>query len=88
MTEQEMLESLNIAITHLNKVHCELNKRGNEPNLWDRVHRALHELGTVRDKLALRLEVVAYECDGHPAGPFDPMGETVYCDGSCKRGKR
>lgn len=24
------------------------------------------------------------ECDGHPAGPFHPMGETVYCDGSCK----
>jgi hypothetical protein len=23
------------------------------------------------------------ECQGHPAGPFDPMGETVYCDGSC-----
>ena len=23
------------------------------------------------------------ECEGHPAGPFDPMGETVYCDGSC-----
>jgi hypothetical protein len=23
------------------------------------------------------------ECDGHPAGPFDPMGQTVYCDGSC-----
>lgn len=25
------------------------------------------------------------ECMGHPAGPFDPMGETVYCDGSCIR---
>ena len=24
-------------------------------------------------------------CDGHPAGAFDPMGETVYCDGSCRR---
>jgi len=24
------------------------------------------------------------ECDGHPAGPSDPMGQTVYCDGSCK----
>ncbi len=22
-------------------------------------------------------------CEGHPAGPNDPMGETVYCDGSC-----
>jgi hypothetical protein len=22
-------------------------------------------------------------CEGHPAGPFDPMGETTYCDGSC-----
>jgi hypothetical protein len=24
------------------------------------------------------------ECDGHPAGPNDPMGVTVYCDGSCR----
>lgn len=24
------------------------------------------------------------ECDGHPAGPGDPMGETVYCDDTCK----
>jgi len=22
-------------------------------------------------------------CQGHPAGPYDPMGQTVYCDGSC-----
>lgn len=22
-------------------------------------------------------------CPGHPSGPYDPMGETVYCDGSC-----
>ena len=25
----------------------------------------------------------AVECQGHPAGPFDAMGSTVYCDGSC-----
>jgi hypothetical protein len=24
-------------------------------------------------------------CPGHPAGPFDPMGQTVYCDGTCVR---
>jgi hypothetical protein len=24
------------------------------------------------------------ECQGHPAGPYDPMGETVYCDGTCR----
>ena len=24
------------------------------------------------------------ECEGHPTGPFDPMGVTVYCDGSCR----
>lgn len=24
------------------------------------------------------------ECEGHPAGPYDPMGETVYCDGTCR----
>lgn len=24
------------------------------------------------------------ECKGHPAGPNDAMGETVYCDGGCR----
>jgi hypothetical protein len=23
-------------------------------------------------------------CEGHPAGLHDPMGQTVYCDGTCK----
>lgn len=23
-------------------------------------------------------------CKGHPASEFDPMGQTVYCDGSCR----
>lgn len=32
---------------------------------------------------AQRDEDLENECPGHPAGPFDPMGETVYCDGSC-----
>ena len=26
----------------------------------------------------------AEHCKGHPAGPFDPMGVTVYCDGTCR----
>lgn len=26
----------------------------------------------------------ARECKGHPAGPNDPMGQTVHCDGSCR----
>jgi hypothetical protein len=26
-----------------------------------------------------------FGCEGHPAGPYDPMGQTVYCDGSCRR---
>lgn len=25
------------------------------------------------------------QCQGHPAGEFDLMGQTVYCDGSCRR---
>lgn len=25
----------------------------------------------------------ANACEGHPAGPNDPMGVTVFCDGSC-----
>lgn len=24
------------------------------------------------------------DCMGHPPGEFDAMGETVYCDGSCR----
>jgi hypothetical protein len=30
-------------------------------------------------------DLVLRECEGHPAGPFDPMGETVYRDGTCRR---
>ncbi|HUR93067.1 MAG TPA: hypothetical protein VMY76_00695 [Gemmatimonadales bacterium] len=25
------------------------------------------------------------ECQGHPARSNDPMGQTVYCDGSCRK---
>jgi len=32
----------------------------------------------------LRLALEEPECNGHPAGPFDPMGQTVYCDGTCR----
>jgi hypothetical protein len=35
------------------------------------------------DKIAAD-HVAKRECEGHPAGEFDPMGETVYCDGSCR----
>ena len=24
------------------------------------------------------------KCEGHPAGPYDLMGQTVYCDGTCQ----
>jgi len=27
-----------------------------------------------------------HDCQGHPAGPFDPMGATMFCDGSCEDG--
>lgn len=26
------------------------------------------------------------KCEGHEPGPFEPMGTTVYCDGSCRQG--
>ena len=29
-------------------------------------------------------ETLEYEdCEGHPAGEFDPMGVSTYCDGTC-----
>lgn len=31
-----------------------------------------------------RISRIGSDCLGHPAGPYDPMGETVYCDGSCR----
>ena len=27
---------------------------------------------------------VRRECQGHPAGAYDPLGVAVYCDGSCQ----
>jgi hypothetical protein len=38
--------------------------------------------GYAEDEASARIE--ALTCEGHPAGPYDPMGETVYCDGSCR----
>jgi hypothetical protein len=34
-------------------------------------------------ELLTEVEAAAKKCEGHPAGPFDPNGQTVYCDGSC-----
>lgn len=34
------------------------------------------------------VEAEAPECKGHPAGPHDAMGSTVYCDGSCRKVRR
>lgn len=43
----------------------------------------VHRLGAwhYSEELA---EEAADECEGHPAGPSDPMGETTYCDGTCR----
>lgn len=58
------------------------------------IERLSPELMAIRD---LALELSGAEswkpagCLGHPAGPDDPMGQTVYCDGSCRplgRGNR
>jgi hypothetical protein len=32
----------------------------------------------------IRNEGEPAECEGHEPGPWDPMGQTVYCDGSCR----
>lgn len=46
----------------------------------------IHAIGaTIAEGHGVEVEVYEVECEGHPAGPFDPMGETVYCDGSCRR---
>lgn len=29
------------------------------------------------------LDAGSDDCEGHPAGAGDPMGQTVHCDGSC-----
>lgn len=38
------------------------------------------------DRISNALDGDDGECEGHPAGPCDPMGETVYCDGTCRKG--
>lgn len=43
-----------------------------------------HDAGCRRCGLAIDFTPADPECEGHPAGAFDAMGETVYCDGSCK----
>lgn len=52
---------------------------------------AVHALVAHNDETTLRVYLDSIEsmkkpveCQGHPASPFDPMGQTVYCDGSCR----
>lgn len=36
------------------------------------------------EKLGIKSMWTRSKCQGHPAGPNDPMGETTFCDGKCK----
>lgn len=47
-----------------------------------------YDTRTEADAAAAELNERARDCRGHAPGPFDPMGETVYCDGSCSRMSR
>ena len=51
-------------------------------DMFDRVIQ--EENDARRAEAARKLYGPDNECPGHPAGPSDPMGETVYCDGSCQ----
>lgn len=55
-------------------------RRENEARL-DRVASVMAEVEELYKAVDYRTEP---ECAGHPAGPADPMGQTVYCDGSCR----
>jgi hypothetical protein len=44
-----------------------------EDELWDELEREEDESESADEG-----------CQGHPAGPNDPMGQTVTCDGSCR----
>ena len=53
----------------------------------ERVAQALYHVygyPTAGQTLSLAEEMGEELCEGHPAGPSDAMGETVYCDGSCQ----
>lgn len=45
--------------------------------------RLVQDLGDLTDADEIDGEDVD-ECLGHPIGPFDRLGETIYCDGSCR----
>lgn len=47
-------------------------------------YRMLVRANIRNSRLANLLEQIDRECKGHPAGAFSTMGETVYCDGSCR----
>lgn len=63
-------------------------KRGDRVTFTATVERSQDDPAFGFWKRPTKFQVVdaeeARECEGHPAGPFDPMGQTVYCDGSCR----
>ncbi len=52
-----------------------------------RAHMGLHELrqpaAVVPNEIGAVRKLLSRRCKGHPAGPHDLAGQTIYCDGSC-----
>ena len=68
---------------------CQDANTTRDPSPYDAVPMSRAKAVAARRRIVTQFGVTdapaeVAECEGHPAGPSDPMGETVYCDGSCK----
>ena len=88
LTHEEKIEALTI---ERDSIVRKLERMYDEERAWQRRHpgQPWHRGDTEEiDRLETRwaeLESMLDGCQGHPAGPHDhPMGQTVYCDGSCR----
>lgn len=83
MTASERIRAARVALDEFNRI---LAENGHEPTTVEELEGAGIFLLAVEEtgKVPVEVEVRAIQCEGHPAGPYDPMGQTVYCDGRCR----
>jgi hypothetical protein len=69
-----------VVVDRVAEIDFDARDFGYEEADWPTERLAEAFAGVVRADMA---EFDPPSCEGHPAGPYDPMGVTVFCDGTC-----
>jgi hypothetical protein len=68
--------------------HDQIYNGPDSGGLLERIVEAAAGGDAARDGREAARAWLASQCDGHPAGPHDQMGQTTYCDGTCSIHRR